>query len=110
MKIMGLKKGKLEDDEYLPDLTKLQPYIYKPCVSKESLKESCPGKESSDSEEDSSRIGNTLWCCCGKSKSKTTHAESICCLDEEEIPESYFEGILPFVLEVFLSSIMLIRS
>ena len=78
----------------MPDLTKLQPYMYEPCVSKESLKESCTGKESSDSEEDSSRIGNAHWCSCGKCKSKATHAESICYLNKKEIPESYVEGIL----------------
>ena len=32
------------DDEFLDNLTKLQ-LLYEPCVSKESLKESCPGKE-----------------------------------------------------------------
>ena len=32
------------------------------------------------------------------------HAESICCYDEYEIRESYFEGILSFVFEIFLCS------
>ena len=81
--------------------------MYKPSVSKESLKESCPGKDLSDSEKDSRRIGNVLWCSYGKCKSKATHAESICWLDKEEIPASYFEGVLSFVLETFLSSNML---
>ena len=46
------------------------------------LDKSLPGKESSDSEEEIRRIGNTLWCSCGKYKPMATHAESICCLDK----------------------------
>ena len=46
----------------------------------------------------------------GKWKSKATHAESICCLDKEEIPESYFQSTLTFFLEIFLFSNMLVRS
>ena len=66
------KNNRTEDSEtsddgyYLRDLTKLQSYMYETCVSEEYLKESCPGKESSDSEEDSNRIGHNLWCSCGK--------------------------------------------
>ena len=36
--------------------------MYEPFVSKESVKGYYSRKESSDSEEDSSNIGNTLWC------------------------------------------------
>ena len=32
------------------------------------------------------------------------HAESICCLDKDEITESYFRSILSLVSEIFLSS------
>ena len=49
------------------------------CVSKESVTENCPGKESSNSEEDASRIGNALWSSCGKYKPMAAHAENICC-------------------------------
>ena len=76
--------------EYQSDFTKLQSYMYEPYVSKESVKENCTEKESSDSEEGSSKIGNTPWCSCGKYKPMATHAESICCLDKCEIRESYF--------------------
>ena len=62
----GTEESQTSDDEYLPDLTKLQSHMYETCVSKESVKENCIRKESS----------NTLWCC-GKCKSKTTHAESV---------------------------------
>ena len=57
----GTKESETPDDEYLSDFTKMQPYIYELCVSKESMKENCPEKESSDSEEDTSKIRNSLW-------------------------------------------------
>ena len=43
------------------------------------VKISCPGNESSDWEEGTSRIGNTLWCSCGKYKPIATHAARISC-------------------------------
>ena len=79
------------------DFTKPQLCMYKPCVSKESMKEKCPGKESSNSEEDTSRIVNTLWCFYGKYKPMATHAESICCMNKCGIRQSYFKGILSFL-------------
>ena len=60
-------------DEYLSEFTKLQRYMYE-----ESVTENCQGKESTDSEEEASRIENTLWSSCDKYKPITTHAESIC--------------------------------
>ena len=68
-------------------------------------KENCPGEESSDSEEDTSRIGNTLWCFCSKYKPMATHGESVFCLDKYEIRESYFKGILSFVFQFFYTII-----
>ena len=38
------------------------------------------------------------------------HAESICCYDEYAIRESYFEGIISFVFEIFLSSNSFIKE
>ena len=105
----GTEESKTSDDEYLSDITKLEPYMYNPCVSKETGKENCPIKESLDSEEDTSRIGNTLWCSFDKYKPMAAHPESICCLDKYEIRESYFKGILSIVFEIFLSSNLLIR-
>ena len=84
--------------------------MYEHYVSKGCLKENCPGIESLNSEGDSSRIRNTLWCSCSKYKSKATHAESICCLDKEKIPQSYAEGILSFSSVIFLSGNMLVTS
>ena len=83
--------------------------MYEPCVSKEFVKGNCPEKESSDSEEETSRTGNTLWCSCGKYKPMATHAESIRCLDKYEIRESYFKSILSFVFGIRLSSNLLVR-
>ena len=51
------------------------------------------GKESTDLEEDSIRNGNTLWCSFGKCRPMATRTESLCYLDENEISESYFEGM-----------------
>ena len=34
----GIEESEISDDEYLSDFTKLQPYMYEPCVSKESVK------------------------------------------------------------------------
>ena len=65
-------------DEYMSDFTKLQRYMYKPFVSREFVTENLQGKQSSDLEEDASRIGNTLWSSCGKYKPMAAHAESIC--------------------------------
>ena len=43
-------------------------------------------------------VGKTL-CSCGKYKQMANHAESICCLDNYEICESYFKAILSFFFE-----------
>ena len=84
--------------------------MYELCVSKESVKENCPGKEPSDlEEEDTSKIGNSLWFSCGRYKPMSTRAETICCLDKYEIREKYFKGILSFVFEIFLSGNSLVR-
>ena len=89
----GTEESETSDDEYLSNFTKLQPYMHEPCVSKESVKENC-SRKTSDSEEDTSKIGNTLWCFCGTYKPMATHAESIRSLDKYEIRESYFKGIV----------------
>ena len=34
----GPEESEISDDEYVPDFTKLQPYMYEPCVSKKSVK------------------------------------------------------------------------
>ena len=84
------------DNESLPDLQKLKPYDLEPkmlssdCSSTSSEEEN----SSSDSETfENSRIGNTDWCLCEKCLPMSTYTESICCLDTNEVPDAYFEGI-----------------
>ena len=98
MKMMGLKKIKFQMMNTCLTLQSCNRTSMNPVFQK-SPKENCPGKESSDSE-DTSRIGNTLWCSCGKSKPIATHAESVCCLDKYEIRGSYFK-VISFVFEIF---------
>ena len=76
----GTEESQISDDEYFSNFARLQLCTYEPSVSEDSVKENCWGKESLDAEEDTSRIGNTLWCSCCKNKSMATHAESICFL------------------------------
>ena len=68
----GTEECETSDDQYLSDFTRLQPYVYEPSVSKESVKKKTAGKRNT------SRIGNTFWCFCGKCKPVATHSESIC--------------------------------
>ena len=106
----GTGENETSTDEYLSDFLKLQQYMYSPCVSKESLKENCPRKTPSDSEEDTVWIGNILWCSPGKYKPMATQAENICCLNKYKIRETYFKGIRSFTFEIFLSSNLFVRS
>ena len=64
----------------LPGFSKLRPCIYETCISKASMSDTCLGKESSDTEEDSSIVGNTLWCSCVKCRVVATDAQSLCCM------------------------------
>ena len=50
----GTEENETSADKYLSDFLKLQQYMYAPCVSKDFVKENCPGKKLSDSEEDTS--------------------------------------------------------
>ena len=40
----GTEENETLDDEYLSDFTKLQPYMYKSCVSKQSVNKNLPRK------------------------------------------------------------------
>ena len=48
----GTEESETWDDEYLSNFAKLQLHMYEPSVSKDSKKDNCPGKESSDSKEE----------------------------------------------------------
>ena len=100
----GTEGSEAVDDQYLLAWLCKVATIHANPLFQECPWKSCPGKESSDSEDDSSKIGDTLWCSCGKCKLMDTHAENIWFLDKNEIPKSYFEGILSFFLEIFSSS------
>ena len=41
--------------------------------------------------EEHGRIGNTDWCQCSECKPMTTYMESLCCQDNNEVPEELFE-------------------
>ena len=38
------------------------------------------------------RIGNTNWCQCGLCQPMESEAESLFCLETNEVPDGYFEG------------------
>ena len=38
------------------------------------------------------RIGNTNWCQCGPCQPMESEAESLFCLEINEVPDDYFEG------------------
>ena len=41
----GTEESETSDDQYLSDFTRLQPYMYEPSVSKESMKKNCREKK-----------------------------------------------------------------
>lgn len=76
-----------ESDFEIPSFNNLKPYDFEPICEPRQF-ESC----SEVSTTESSRIGNTSWCFCGKCRAMETEEESYCCLDTNEVPEHYFEG------------------
>ena len=107
MKIMGLKKDKLQMMNTCLTLQSCNRTCMNPVFQKSPWKEIIQEKLSDW--EGTRGIRNTLWCSCGNYILMATHLESICCLDKYEIRESYFKGILSFVFEIFLSSNLLVR-
>ena len=91
-------------NESLPDLHKLKPYNLEPRISSSDLSSSSNENSSysySEPAEESS-IGNVDWCLCGKCLPMTSYTENICCLDTNEVPDEYFEGIYPYILLLIL--------
>lgn len=74
---------------------KLQPYDFEPLASSsaEEVEEQTDNNSDNNSEE-SSRVGNNNWCQCGQCKAMNTNLESLCCVEANEIPDEFFEGIL----------------
>ena len=80
-----------DSEDSLPDLNSLKPYDFEPEIPYVSEEEEVTQSQTSESKS-KSRIGNTDWCQCGECKPMDTEAESLCCLDTNEVPEEYFEG------------------
>ena len=77
-----------ESENSLPDISSLKPYDFEPEIPY-AEEEQTPESEQSIL---ASRIGNIHWCLCGECKPMETEAESLCCLDTNEVPDEHFEG------------------
>ena len=78
-----------DSEDSLPDIGSLKPYDFEPEIPYAEEEQKYERKQSILS---LSRIGNTHWCTCGECKPMETEAESLCCLDTNEVPNEYFEG------------------
>ena len=70
------------------NFVKLKPADLEPTVSdNESTvgETSSPAMQTKEAEKD--RIGNLDWCLCGKSKSMSTNADSLCCHEKNELSD-----------------------
>ena len=76
-------------EESLPDIAMLKPYDFEPVIKDLTIEE-----DQTETNENIrvSRVGNNSWCLCGKCEAMESEAESLCCLDTNEVPEDYFEG------------------
>lgn len=80
-----------EGDESIPDLSVLNPYDFEPIIAFNEI-ENEEGESNSKSTDIPTRIGNVNWCKCGYCKPMESEAESLCCLDTNQIPDENFEG------------------
>ena len=74
--------------ESLQDLLLLKPYDFEPNIKDLPSDSNNQQKEKNENW----RIGNTDWCICKKCQPMESEAESLCCLDTDEVPDDYFEG------------------
>ena len=74
--------------ESLQDLLLLKPYDFEPNIKDLPSDSNNQQKEKNENW----RIGNTDWCICEKCQPMESEAESLCCLDTDEVPDDYFEG------------------
>ena len=90
------EESKTSDNEYFYKCVHVWTWIHVQtlCFRRVHEKKNCPRKEWSDSEEDTSRIGNIP---CGKYKPMATHAESICCLGKCQSYEIFFNYFYPVI-------------
>ena len=86
-----------DSDDEIPNFANLKPYDFEPtCEPRYEV-----SKDNNKENNKIYRAGNTDWCLCGKCKVMATEEESCCCMETNEVPEKYFEGILIY-LDVFL--------
>ena len=89
-------------------MVKLKPYDWEPrrsVVELEKIEQnSSENENSSDVDNENSRIGNIDWCHCGLCRPMETYAESLCCTETNEIPDDIFEGL--FLCQQFLNQLV----
>ena len=80
-----------EEEFEIPDLKTLKPYDFEPLVKDiTSIQNDQNCKAASKAE--TKRKGTKTWCQCGYCEAMESEAESLCCLDTNEVPCDYFEG------------------
>ena len=86
--------GDSDDDTFeieIPIGGELRPYDFEPIPHVQSTGTVNVQTQSGiDLEPSPPRIGNILWCTCGKCRAMETEEESICCRDEN-LPERYYD-------------------
>ena len=94
------------DDDSFPELSFLKPYDFEPLVDLDENENDLSNPKANEQGEPS-RIGNTNWCKCGNCKPMDSEAESLCCLDTNEVPDEYFEGNTCIILSEGFSTVCL---
>ena len=64
--------------------------MLKPCNFEPLVKKIPNNKDLQTAEATTKRIGDTNWCQCGIYQPMEREAESLCCLDTNEVPDNYF--------------------
>ena len=82
------RSSKSEMCESLQDLLLLKPYEFETNIK------DLPNDSNNQQKEKNENwhIGNTDWRICEKCQPMESEAESLCCLDTDEVPDNYFEG------------------
>ena len=105
-----IEESGTSDDEYLPDLRKLQPYIYKPVFQKSPWKKANQEKNHQIRENTAVEVEILSDVFVVNANQRLLMQKIFATLIKKKFPESYFKGIISFVLEIVLSSNMLVRS
>ena len=78
-------------DDEIPDISTLKPYDWEPCFEEGETELSCDVNV--DREQKNARCGNIDWCSCKKCRIMASENESLCCYDNNEVPEEFFQGM-----------------